>query len=252
MKNFFIKEIKITCCNLDNSSEEAISYLKSGDKNYICVTDAGNIVNAHRHSPCLKNAINSSLISLPDGRPISLLAKLKGVSNIDRVAGPDFMEEIFRRTSGTNVKHYFLGDTVEVLDKLKKKVSEKYDLVIAGSFSPEFGKDDDESDYDMIRRINESGAELIWVSLGGGKQEVWMKNNFQKLNKGLLIGVGAAFRFFTGDIKRAPVFFQKTGFEWFFRLMQQPGKMFGRYLSTLPFFLIYCVQEFFKPNQKDT
>ena len=250
MENFYIKDIKITCCNLESSSENAISYIRSNGKNYICVTDAGNLVNAHRNSPELKAAINNSFISLPDGKPISVLAKLKGIQNIDRVAGQDFMKEIFKKTSGTEMKHFFLGDTEDVLKVLKEKLHNKYNINISGSYSPEFGTWTEITDYEIIREINSSNPDFIWVSLGGGKQEIWMKNNYIKVNKGIMTGVGAAFRFFTGDIKRAPVFLQKTGFEWLHRLVHQPGKMFKRYASTLPFFLIYSLQELFKTNSK--
>ncbi|HMQ68391.1 MAG TPA: WecB/TagA/CpsF family glycosyltransferase [Ignavibacteria bacterium] len=200
-------------------------------------------MNAHRNSPMLKIAINNSFMSLPDGRPISLLANLKGIKDIDRVAGPDFMNEIFRKTSGTCLRHFFLGDTNEILEKLENKIRKKYDLQFAGSFSPEFGMWTSETDEKIIKLINDSGADFIWVALGGGKQEIWMNENYHKLNKGIMTGVGAGFRFFTGDIKRAPLVFQRLGFEWLFRLMQQPGKMFKRYMTTLPFFVVYSFEE---------
>ena len=208
-------------------------------------------MNAHRNSPLLKKAINDSFISLPDGRPISILARLKGIKDMERVAGPDFMTEIFRKTSGSDFKHFFLGDTGDILEKLLKKINKNYDLQIAGSYSPDFGVWNKEIDEEIIKRINDSEADFIWVALGGGKQEIWMNENYNKLNKGIMTGVGAGFRFFTGDIKRAPLLFQKMGFEWLFRLVQQPGKMFGRYLSTLPFFVIYSFEEliFPKPDQ---
>ncbi len=246
MKNFYIKDIKISCCNLISSVNETISYMQLSGPNYICVTDAGNLVNAHRKFPELKEAINNSFLSLPDGKPISILAKLKGVKDIGRVAGPDFMDRMFKETSGTKLKHYFLGDTEEIHKILISQISGKYDLQIAGSFEPEFGKWDLHTNEEIINKINESGADIIWVSLGGGKQEVWMKNNYKKLNKGIMIGVGAAFRFYTGKIKRAPSLLQSLGLEWFFRLVQQPRKMFGRYVTTLPFFLIYSIQEAFR------
>ncbi|MCB0727028.1 MAG: WecB/TagA/CpsF family glycosyltransferase [Ignavibacteriae bacterium] len=200
-------------------------------------------MNAHRNSPMLKIAINNSFMSLPDGRPISLLANIKGIKDIDRVAGPDFMKEIFRKTSGTGLRHFFLGDTGEILEKLINKIRENYDLQIAGSLSPEFGNWTAETDEQIIKRINDSEADFIWVALGGGKQEVWMNENYNKLNKGIMTGVGAGFRFFTGDIKRAPLVFQRLGFEWLFRLMQQPGRMFKRYMTTLPFFVVYSFEE---------
>lgn len=250
LNNLYIKGIKVSCCDLQSSVSETISAIKLQKPNYICVTDAGNLVNAHRKSPELKNAINNSLISLPDGRPLSVFAKLKGIKNIDRVAGPDFMEKFFEATSGTDIGHFFLGDTDEIQDKLRKKISGKYRIKIAGSFSPEFGNWNDETDNNILLKIKESDADLIWVGLGGGKQEIWMKNNYMKLDKGIMIGVGAAFRFYLGEIKRAPLIFQKLGLEWMFRLIQQPEKMFKRYATTLPFFILYSIQEIFKNNSK--
>jgi N-acetylglucosaminyldiphosphoundecaprenol N-acetyl-beta-D-mannosaminyltransferase len=241
-------EVKITCCDLDSSAKSTLSKIKTGEPNYICVTDAGNLVNAHRRSAELKEAINGSFISLPDGKPVSVFAKLKGIKNIERVAGPDFMEELFRRTSGTNIRHFFLGDTERVLEALKEKISLKFNLKFAGIYSPQFGKWDKETDKEIITRINDSNADLIWVGLGGGKQEVWMMRNYGKLNKGIMIGVGAAFRFYIGEIKRAPLIFRHLGLEWLFRLMQQPGKMFKRYAATLPLFVVYSFREFFKNN----
>lgn len=245
MQNFYFKGIKISCCNLENAAAEVIAKSKV-KPDYVCVTDVGNLVNAYRHSTGLKESINNSLLSLPDGRPISLFARLKGVTNIDRVAGPDFMEKVFEKTSGTDMTHFFLGDTDETHTKLIKKLSEKYELTIAGTLSPQFGIWDSVTDQQIIDTINIAQPDFIWVSLGGGRQENWMKENYGKLNKGIMIGVGAAFRFYIGEIKRAPLFFQKLGMEWFFRLIQQPGKMFVRYTTTLPFFILYSMQEYFK------
>lgn len=236
---------------MDSAVRETLRFLDSKVPAYVCVTDAGNIVNAYKRFPELKHAINESGISLPDGRPVSLLAKLKGIREIERVAGPDFMEEMFRRTAGTDLKHFFLGDTEETLSKLKEKILCRYKINIAGTYSPPFGEWSDELNSKIASSINEANADLIWVGLGGTKQEIWMKNNYEKLNKGLMIGVGAAFRFFTGDIKRAPAVFQKASLEWMFRLMQQPGKMFVRYSKTLPYFFFYSIQELIGNNSKN-
>ncbi len=152
MENFYFKNIKVSCCDLENSVTETLDKVNSGKPDYICVTDAGNIVNAIRKSPELKEAINGSLLSLPDGRPISVFAKVKGIVNIDRVAGPDFMSEVFRRTSGTDIKHFFLGDTEEVHNLLMNKINEKYDLKIAGFYEPGFDKWNDETDNEIIEQ----------------------------------------------------------------------------------------------------
>lgn len=248
MNDLYIKGIKVSCCTIDSSVTETISNITSQNKNYICVTDAGNLVNAHRKSPGLRSAINNSLLSLPDGRPISLIAKFKGIKDIDRVAGPDFMQAMFKETSGTKIKHFFLGDTEDVLKELVEKVTKEYDVQIAGTLSPAFEERTKETEEEIISKINSSDADLIWVAFGGGRQEIWMMNNYAKLDKGIMVGVGAAFRFYLGKIKRAPVIFQKLGLEWMFRLVQQPRKMFKRYITTLPYFILYSIQLIPKNN----
>ena len=248
MQDFYFKDIKISCCDLEGAVKKIIAYCKLNKSDYVCVTDVGNLVNAHRKFSGLKEAINNSFMSLPDGRPLSIFAKLKGIKNIDRVAGPDFMEKVFEKTSGTSIRHFFLGDTEEIHLKLKENLSQKYNIKIAGSFSPEFVSWSSQTNEKIIQMINNANPDFIWVSLGGGRQENWMRDNFIKLNKGIMIGVGAAFRFYLGEIKRAPYIFRRLGLEWFFRLIQQPRKMFIRYTTTLPFFIFYSVQEFFTNN----
>jgi exopolysaccharide biosynthesis WecB/TagA/CpsF family protein len=243
MKSIYIKGVRVNVCEIDSAINAALALAESSAPSYICVTDAGNIVNSYRHSEELREAINSSAISLPDGRPISILAKMKGIKGIERVAGPDFMQKMFEQTSGRNISHFFLGDTEEFLVKFIRSISEKYNIEIAGHFSPPFGKWTEQTDSLIAEKINESRADLIWVSLGGGKQEVWMMSNHKNLTKGVMIGVGAAFRFLSGDIKRAPILMQRAGLEWFYRLIQQPGKMGARYAGTLPYFALYSIQE---------
>lgn len=253
MTEFFFKGIKVSCCDLDSSVRFCFDYLKeNNDTAYICVTDTGNVVNAHKRSPELKAAINNSLLSLPDGRPLSMFARLKGFEGIDRVAGPDFMKEIFKSTKGKEFKHFFLGDTKEVLERVVKRVVGEFGIQVCGTCSPALNENTDNinTNEEIVSQINSAEADFIWVALGGGKQEIWMMNNYNKLNKGIMTGVGAAFRFYLGDIKRAPMIFQKLGMEWFFRLVQQPGKMSGRYLKTLPLFMMYSAGEIFKSRSE--
>jgi N-acetylglucosaminyldiphosphoundecaprenol N-acetyl-beta-D-mannosaminyltransferase len=158
------------------------------------------------------------------------------------------MEKVFEKTSDSSITHFFLGDTEETHLRLREKLSKKYKLKIAGSYSPEFGNWSSQTNEKIIQMINIANPDFIWVSLGGGRQENWMRDHFIKLNKGIMVGVGAAFRFYLKEIKRAPYIFQRLGLEWLFRLIQQPRKMFIRYTTTLPFFIFYCAQEFFANN----
>lgn len=250
MKCIYIKGVKVSICDLETASSEALRLSRLGSPYYICVTDAGNIVNAYRHSRELRTAINDSAISLPDGRPISMLANAKGIAGMGRVAGPDFMEKMFRLTAGSGSGHFFIGDTEQTLKRLSDLVRKQFNAEVAGYISPPFGESSGKIDEEIMRSVNSSGAEFVWVGLGGGKQEIWMHRNIGHLDKGIMTGVGAAFRFMLGDIKRAPKPMQGAGLEWLFRLFQQPGKMGKRYASTLPLFAVYSIQELLTNKMK--
>lgn len=201
------------------------------------MNDVGNIVNAYRKSEQMKIAINSSYLSVPDGKPLAYVGKKLGTENIKRVAGPDLADLVFSSFDG-NVKHFILGDTIEYQNKLISFLKSNYkEINICGTLSPPFKKWDDKINNDIKEKIILSDADIIWVCLGGGKQEIWMYDNYKKFEKGIFIGIGAGFRWLTGDIKRAPKFFQEIGMEWLFRFVQQPRTTFGRLISTLPYFI---------------
>lgn len=244
VEHFFIKGIKVSACNIESSTNAILHLARNKTNSFICVTDSGNIVTAVRKNQSLKNAINNSLLSLPDGRPLSILGKIKGYTKIGRVAGPDIMMSVITATQNSNCSHYFFGDTVEVLERLYKKLNLEYPgLKIAGIQSPSFEEWDQKTQSEIIAQINSNNPNILWVGLGGGKQEIWMHTNYEKMSGCVMVGVGAAFRFYLGDIKRAPFILQYLSLEWLFRLIQQPGKMFLRYFMTLPIFVLYFIKE---------
>lgn len=248
MESIYFKGVKVSVCNNETAAEEALRLSRSGIPSYVCVTDAGNIVNAVRGSGALRNAINGSHLSLPDGRPISAVASVKGIRGIARVTGADFMMNVISSGRAYSMRHFLLGDTDEIQERLANELCKRFGVRIAGRYSPPFSPLEEMDNDIAIRKIEDSGADFIWVSLGGGKQEIWMQKNHRRMSKGVMTGVGAAFRFITGDIKRAPVPLQNIGLEWLYRLLQQPGKMAGRYAGTLPVFLYYSIQELISNN----
>lgn len=236
MKYFLFKGVKVNVINLDILSDTDFenSLKKTG---YFCVTDVGNVVNAYKRNEQLKNAINGSSLSLPDGRPLSVYGKLIGHKEINRTSGADVMDCLFKLSLKKGFSHCFIGDTKEIHNKLNDKIKKDYNgLIVKGFYSPPFVEWSKEKDEDIINIINGFDADFVWISFGGGKQEIWMYENYNKVNKGIFIGIGAGFRWFLGEIKQAPVFLQKLSLEWLYRLVQQPKKMFSRYMNTLPFF----------------
>ena len=160
---------------------------------------------------------------------------------MQRTTAPDLLDEILKISAKKKYKHYFYGSTKETLDKLKLAINEKYGNVnIVGTYSPPFKELTDDEDVDIVNNINEAKPDFVWVGLGSPKQENWMYKHKGRVNA-LMIGVGAAFDYLAGNIKRAPMWMQKLNLEWLYRLIQDPVRLFSRYLYTNIKFIIYAV-----------
>lgn len=198
---------------------------------YICVSNVHTTVMAYRDE-AYRNVQNSAAMALPDGKPLSIVSKRRGFIEARRVPGPDLMPKIFELSKEKGYRHYFYGSTEETLHKLKIQLQKTYPyLQIAGMFSPPFRTLSEEEDKEIIDKINESKPDFIWVALGAPKQENWMYAHRDKLD-GVMLGVGAAFDFEAGTVKRAPRWMQEICMEWLYRIMQDPKRLIPRYLDT--------------------
>ena len=196
---------------------------------YICVGNVHTTVMAH-DDPNYRRVQNSAAFVLPDGKPLSVYSRKHGFPEAQRVTGPDLMLALFARDNG--LRHYFYGSTEETLAALEEKLRERYPgLAIAGMVSPPFRALTGEEDAAEVERINASGADIIWVGLGAPKQELWMYEHRGSVN-GVMIGVGAGFDYHAGRIRRAPAWMQRLSLEWLYRLLQDPRRLFRRYLVT--------------------
>ena len=149
------------------------------------------------------------------------------------------MDAMFNATMDGSVSHYFYGSTKETIEKLIQNVTAKYPGInVAGAYSPPFRKLTDQEDQKVIDMINNSGADMLWVALGAPKQEIWMSEHKDKI-AAVMFGVGAAFDFHAGTTKRAPYMIRKMGFEWLYRLFQDPKRLIRRYVVTNIKFMIY-------------
>lgn len=234
MKNMEVCKIlgvNINVINMNDTIEVITSKLDSIRGNYICVSNVHTTVMAYEDKQ-YKKIQNSGFMALPDGKPLSIVSKKRGFKCAERVTGPDLMEEIFSISEKYGYKHYFYGSTEETLKKLKNKLNEKYPgIKIEGMYSPPFRKLTKEEDEKIIASINKSCPDFIWVGLGAPKQEVWMYEHKYILN-GVMVGVGAGFDYHAGNISRAPGWMQNLSLEWLYRLLQDPKRLFKRYLKT--------------------
>lgn len=228
--------VNIAVTNMNETLELICNNLQDLKGEYICVSNVHTTVMAHDEDGYRK-VQNEAVIALPDGAPLSKYSRKKGYAQAERVTGPDLMKNILSLSAEREYRHFFYGSTQETLDKLKEVISEKYPgVIIAGMISPPFRPISPEEDKAFVEQINSSGADFVWVGLGAPKQEIWMNEHRGRINS-LMIGVGAAFDYECGNIKRAPEWMQKLSLEWLYRLMQDPARLFKRYFVTNTKFL---------------
>jgi N-acetylglucosaminyldiphosphoundecaprenol N-acetyl-beta-D-mannosaminyltransferase len=231
METCNILGVNIAVTNLNeaiNYIEENLGNLKG---NYVCISNVHTTITAYENEEYRKIQNGGALV-LPDGKPLSILSQIRGFKNAERVAGPDLMGELFKESEEKGYKHYFYGSTEETLEQLKLKLKEAYPkLNIVGSYSPPFKTDVYLERKKILSEINDRGTDFLWIGLGAPKQEKWMSIHKEKVNA-IMIGVGAGFDYFAGNIKRAPIWMRKFSLEWLYRLMQDPKRLFKRYATT--------------------
>lgn len=242
LKYCTILNTNINVTDMDGTIAYITENLESLKGDYICVSNVHTTVMAFRDEE-YRRIQNSGAMALPDGQPLSIVSRRRGYAEAQRVPGPDLMPIILNMSQDKGYTHYFYGSTQGTLDQLRKVILDRYPrLQIAGMYAPPFRSLTQEEDEEIVRRINESAADFVWVALGAPKQEKWMYEHRNRVN-GLMIGVGAAFDFIAGTVKRAPMWMQKLCLEWVFRIMQDPKRMIPRYLNTNFAFLYYVHRE---------
>lgn len=241
-----VDKSKIPVCNILGVNIAAIDmewtldyfkkHIKDLSGDYVCVSNVHTTVTSYEDSEYC-HIQNGGIMALADGGPLSSVGRKRGHSKMARVTGPCLMGEIFNISTENGYRHYFYGSTEETLKKLSSKLEEKYPgLQIAGMCSPPFRPLTDEEDEKVVKMINDTNPDFVWIGLGAPKQEKWMAMHQGKI-QGLMVGVGAGFDYYADNIKRAPKWMQSNNLEWLYRLIQDPKRLFSRYLITNTKFL---------------
>lgn len=226
-----IMGVNIAAIDMDRLVEFISSNIDALSGDYVCVSNVHTTVTAYKDA-LYRDVQNGGILAIPDGGPLSSVGRKRGYADMKRTTGPSLMEEIFKISAQKGYRHYFYGSTQETLDKLRDALAEKYPgIQIAGMYSPPFRPLTMEEDTSIVDEINKTQVDFLWIGLGAPKQEFWMAEHQGKVN-GLMIGVGAGFDYFAGNIKRAPQWMQSCNLEWLYRLMQDPKRLFKRYFFT--------------------
>lgn len=226
-----ILQTNISVTNMEETVRYLTESLEDLRGNYVCVSNVHTTVMAFRNE-AYRKVQNGGAMALPDGKPLSIVSRRRGFLQAGRVPGPDLMPEIFKASKEKGYRHFFYGSTKETLQSLEKSIRSRYPfLQIAGMYSPPFRPLSKEEDRQIVQMINDTEPDYIWVALGAPKQEQWMYEHQNKV-KGVMLGVGAAFEFEAGIVKRAPQWMQELCLEWVYRILQDPVRLIPRYVST--------------------
>jgi len=236
----------------DSCFQYLLNSLKLRNTFYITVNNVHTVIEGVRNND-YKRIINNSFLALPDGKPLSIVAKLKGEKNISRIFGPTFFEKVLGWGQKDGIKHYFFGSSNETLEKMENSIKNRFpSAIISGRFSPPYSVFTSDENELFIKQMNETGADIFWIGLGAPKQELWMYENYKKLNHGVMIGIGAGFSYLAGETKHAPKWMKDFALEWLYRLIQDPKRLWKRYLVTNSLFLVYCVLDLLHLKNFDT
>lgn len=211
--------------------------IRSGEKGYVCLTGVHGVMEAQR-DPALKSIFDQALLVLPDGMPTVWIGHIQGFPSMQRVFGPDLMIDIMGRAEFRNCIHFFCGGELGVAEALRQEMLRRFPWVqIAGTYSPPFRSMTELEEKELIATVQSVQPDIIWVGLSTPKQERLMARYLPMLNTRLMIGVGAAFLFHTGAIKDSPQWVKRAGLQWLHRLVQEPSRLWRRYLLNNPSFI---------------
>jgi N-acetylglucosaminyldiphosphoundecaprenol N-acetyl-beta-D-mannosaminyltransferase len=213
------------------------SAVRLGTRGYVCVTGVHGVMEAQR-DPAFRDILNKALLVVPDGMPTVWVGRMQGHSRMKRVFGPDLMIDLCRQSQASGLTHFLYGGKPGVCEQLAENLQEWFPGIrIVGCDSPPFRALSAEERLSLESTVKRLRPDLFWVGLSTPKQERFMAENVGRLACGVMIGVGAAFDFHTGQLRDAPQWIKSSGLQWAHRLCQEPGRLWKRYLVNNSTFL---------------
>jgi N-acetylglucosaminyldiphosphoundecaprenol N-acetyl-beta-D-mannosaminyltransferase len=227
----------IDALSWDEALEKIVTWGARRESRYVCICNVHSVVTTTRDQS-FRHVVNDADMATPDGAPIAWSLRCFGFSDQVRINGPDLMWKYLAEAERLGQKVFFYGSSESTLGKLSAVLAVRFPaLQIAGMHSPPYRELTPEEDEQEIAMINDSGANIVFVGLGCPKQEKWMAGHRGRI-RAVMVGVGAAFDYHSGVIKRAPAWWQRNGLEWLYRLCSEPKRLMKRYMVTNTLFII--------------
>jgi N-acetylglucosaminyldiphosphoundecaprenol N-acetyl-beta-D-mannosaminyltransferase len=228
-KAFSVMGVRVHAVQIPDVVAQMESWIAQGESYHFIAVTGMHGVTVAQHEPRFKQILNLADLVVPDGMPLVWLGRHHGFALKRRVYGPELMQT-FCENTGSKYRHFFYGGMPAVTTLLTNCLKTKHGINPVGDYSPPFRPLSKQEDEEIVARINAAKPDILWVGLSTPKQEKWMFEHMSCLRVPVVVGVGAAFDFLSGKSRQAPRWMREGGLEWFFRLLQEPRRLWRRYL----------------------
>lgn len=234
--------VGISAVDMTTAVDVIGGWIERGEQHYVCVTGVHGVMESQRDAD-LRRIHNASGLTTPDGMPMVWAGRRAGATWMRRVYGPDLMLALAEQAAARGWRSFFYGGREGVPERLVENLRRRYPgFEAVGWYSPPFRPLSGAEDAAIVERINALRPDLVWVGLSTPKQERWMDAHVGRLEAPVFLGVGAAFDIHAGTLPQAPHWMQTNGLEWMYRLIREPRRLWRRYLSIVPRFMVQIVR----------
>jgi N-acetylglucosaminyldiphosphoundecaprenol N-acetyl-beta-D-mannosaminyltransferase len=229
--------VQVSAVDLAGAVDFADRWVTAGQPGYICMTGVHGVMEA-QSDPDFRGILNRAALNAPDGMPMTWVGRWQGFRAMDRVFGPDFMAALCARSLARGYRHFLYGGKPGVAQRLRTALERRFPgLEVVGTYTPPMGALALQQEEEVCTLVRAARPHIVWVGLSTPKQERFMAQFAPRLQAPLLVGVGAAFDFHAGLIRDCPHWVKRSGLQWAHRLMQDPRRLWRRYLRNNPAFL---------------
>ena len=235
--------VEVSAIDLARGVDLADRWIAAGQSGYVCMTGVHGVMEAKR-DPQFRAILNAAALNAPDGMPMTWVGRLRGLREMDRVFGPEFMTAMCLRSVERGYRNFLYGGKPGVAELLRANLERRFPgLQVVGICTPPFAALTEAQEEEICGRVREAQPHIVWVGLSTPKQERFMARYAQRMQTPLLVGVGAAFDYHAGLIRDCPHWVKRAGLQWAHRLMQDPRRLWRRYLRNNPAFLWHIARQ---------
>lgn len=247
---FEVIQVPVHPLHLDETVEILCATIQTSSKGWVIFRDVHGVVRC-QDDPEFLGVHRNAMLVCPDGMPLVWIGRRRGHKAMGRVYGPDLMRALMEATRDGKARHYLYGGKPGVAETLRAELERAHPGVnIVGTGTPPFGPLNEEERAGLKQEMASLKPDFFWVGLSTPKQEMFMAEYLGELDVKVMLGVGAAFDYLSGEVKEPPAWLRKSGFQWLARICQEPGRLLGRYLKTVPRFVYLYTRDSLSRNTR--